>query len=109
MRVGLLSLLIGLVVMGHVNIFAQDQSGAGAILCIGAGASTPWQGVDEVNIQLIGTGPERFMSVQILPGGSAQEYSAKLISEPSRTGGQTFLGTFGSGLTGMQLEQQSGG
>lgn len=109
MRVGVLSLLIGLLIMGQINSFAQDQSGAGAILCVGAGAALPWQGVDEINIQLIGTGPERVMSVETLPGGTFQEYSAKLIPEPSRTGGQTFLGTFGSGLTGRQVAQQSGG
>jgi hypothetical protein len=109
MRVGVLSLLFGFVIMGQVNSFAQDQPGAGAILCIGAGAALPWQGVDEINIQLIGTGPERIMSVETLPGGQFQEYSAKLISEPSRTGGQTYLGTFGSGLTGRQVAEQSGG
>jgi hypothetical protein len=109
MRVGVLSLLFGFVIMGQVNSFAQDQPGAGAIVCIGAGAALPWQGVDEINIQLIGTGPERIMSVQTLPGGQAQEYSAKLIPEPLRTHGQTFLGTFGSGLTDRQVVQQSGG
>lgn len=109
MRVGVYSLLFGFVIMGQVNSFAQGQPGTGAIVCTGAGEVLPWQGVDEINIELIGTGHERIMSVQTLPGGQYQEYSAKLIPESSRTGGQTFLGTFGSGLTGREVAQQSGG
>jgi hypothetical protein len=95
--------------MGQVNSFAQDQPGAGAIVCIGSGAALPWKGVDQITIELIGSGPERFMSAQALPEGNYQEYSAKFISDPPRAGGQTFLGTFGSGLTGRQVAEQSGG
>ena len=109
MRVGVFSLLFGFVIMGQVNSFAQDQPGAGAIVCIGSGAALPWKGVDQITIELIGSGPERFMSAQALPEGNYQEYSAKLVFEPSRTGGQTFLGTFGSGLTGRKVAEQSGG
>lgn len=109
MRTSLFSLLFWLSCLVQASSLAQDQSGTGTIVCIGAGSAIPWQGVNEISIQLAGTGPERVMTVQTFPDGASQAYSAKLISDPPRQDGQTFLGAFGEGLTDRQAVTQSGG